>query len=264
MRTLIIQSHRSPLPLPWLQPCIDSVARWSRLYGFDYRWLGDELFASVSAVLRNKTRTHLPMTADLARLHTLQQALSEGYERVAWVDADVLVVAPERLELDARDHAFGREVWVQTDPRDSARNKSLRTYRKIHNAFMWFTPASTVLPFYTDTATRLLERHQGAQLAPQFIGPKLLTALHNLAQFNVHEGAAMLPPLVARDLVQQQPDAPVGAALSAFAQNSTLRPGALNLCSSLHQELASLAVNVPALIDQLLADDIPWPGISQD
>lgn len=264
MRTLVVQSHRSPLPVPWLQACIDSVANWSQLHGYDYRWLGDELFDGVPTALREKTRGHLPMTADLARLQVLQEAIAAGYQRAVWVDADVLVLAPKKLSLGDGDHGFGREVWVQARNDRGSEPGSLRVYQKIHNAFMHFTATSTVLPFYADTASRLLIRHQGEQLAPQLIGPKLLTALHNLAAFNVLETAAMLPPLVARDLARYEANSTIGPALALFNQHSNTQPAALNLCSSLNLEIQSLEINMSRLIDQLLAEGMLWPGISQD
>ena len=43
-KTLVIQSHRMPLPAPWMQRCLDSVRTWAEARGFDYRFLDDELF----------------------------------------------------------------------------------------------------------------------------------------------------------------------------------------------------------------------------
>ena len=261
MRTLVIQSHRSPLPMPWLAPCIDSVRVWSDKAGYDYRWLDDDLFARVPSTLRHKTRNHLPMTADLARLQVLQRTLLQGYERAVWIDADVLIFTPENLTVTSLDHSFGREVWIQTDTRG---NGTLRSYRKIHNAFMSFTATSSVLPFYLECADRILHNHQADTLAPQLIGPKLITALHNLAQFNVQENAAMLPPIVAGEIQRYQCDNNIGPALTLFNRTSAECPAAVNLCSSLTAELEREGIEVARLIDQLLSDGMPWPGISHD
>jgi hypothetical protein len=46
--------------------------------------------------------------------------------------------------------------------------------------------------------TSLLRLNQG-RIPPQFIGPKRLTALHNIALCPVMKSAAMLNPLVMRD-----------------------------------------------------------------
>ena len=53
---LVIQSHRDPLPHPWLHECLHSVRHWASLKGYDYRFLGDELFAPLSAEIVRRTR----------------------------------------------------------------------------------------------------------------------------------------------------------------------------------------------------------------
>ena len=70
--TLVLQSHRNPLPFPWIQACLDSVRRWADANSFDYRFIGDELFDSVAESLLYKTAQQRVITTDLARLHALQ------------------------------------------------------------------------------------------------------------------------------------------------------------------------------------------------
>ena len=64
-------------------------------------------------------------------------------------------------------------------------------------------------------------------MVPQLLGPKLLTALHNIAPFDVWTGVGMLSPAVAQDVL-----AGGGAALDQFVQDSGSWPPALNLCRS--------------------------------
>jgi hypothetical protein len=66
----------------------------------------------------------------------------------------------------------------------------LRAYVKVRNAFLMFRKGNHFLDFYTATAQRLLRLNQGS-MPPQFIGPKLLTALHNVAICPVMETAGM-------------------------------------------------------------------------
>ena len=87
-KTLIIQSHRHPLPHDWLQACLDSVADWARANHFHYRYIGDEIFAPLDAELLDKTRMQPVIASDLARLISLQNGLAEGYDCVVWCDAD--------------------------------------------------------------------------------------------------------------------------------------------------------------------------------
>ncbi len=230
---VVLQSHRSPLPSPWYDACLTSVRDWAARQGFTYRFLGDELFAELDPVLKAKTRQQPVVAADLARLLMLEKLLAEGAERVVWVDADVLILDAEGFRLEDAGALFGREVWVQQS------GGRLRTYRKIHNAFMAFRAGDPVLPFYRFSAERILRAYEpgavGADgssdaaptLPPQLIGPKLLTHLHNAIGFDVQETAAMLPPLVARELLTTP-----GPACACFSAESPVAPLAVNLCGS--------------------------------
>lgn len=240
--TLIVQSHRSPLPFAWLERCLASVRGWSDVHGYAYRLIGDELFAGVPEPLLEKTRGQTVIATDLARLLVLRDALSSGYETVVWLDADVLVFDPGTLVLPEESCAVGREVWVQHD-----RHGRLKAYKKVHNAFLLFRRGNSLLDFYLDTAMRLLMRNEGS-MPPQFIGPKLLTALHNVAVLPVLESIGMLSPLVIKDILAGH-----GDALSLFEQHSPAMPAAVNLCSSSCERNEVSNDEMSRVIDRLLA-----------
>ena len=239
--TLVIQSHRAPLPFAWLQRCLDSVIGWSRDNAFDYRFIGDEIFDDLSSELRHKTRDRPVIASDLARLISLQRALDDGYDCVLWLDADVLILRPADFRLPDDSYALGREVWVQAD--DGGRP---RAWVKVHNAAMLFRRDNVFLDFYRDTAERLLGLNDGG-MPPQFIGPKLLTAIHNIAHCPVFESAGMLSPMVMRDLLSDG-----GAALDLFRQKSKVMPSAVNLSSSLTIAAGFEAADMNRLIERLL------------
>lgn len=239
--TLVIQSHRLPLPYGWLQLCLDSVAAWARANDYDYRFFDDQIFDLVDPTLVEKTGGQVVITSDLARLKCLQQGLLEGYACVIWLDADFLIFKPAEFVLPAMKYALGREVWVQQDD-----GGKLRAYVKVHNAFMVFRQGNSFLDFYADTAERLLHLNQGG-ISPQFIGPKLLTALHNIASFPVMETAGMLSPAVLRDLL-----AGGGEALNLFHAKSAVVPAGANLSSSLTAKAGFTESQMAALIDVLL------------
>lgn len=240
--TLVIQSHRTPLPYPWLGRCLASVRDWCERNRYDYRCLGDELFARVPEALLGKTRAQPVIATDLARLRVLQEGLNEAYRTVIWLDADILVTAPAAFIMPAESLAVGREVWVQPD-----RQGRLRVYSKVHNAFLLFRRGNPFLDFYAATAERLLERNRGS-MPPQYIGPKLLTALHNIAQLPVLECAGMLSPAVCRDIL-----AGGGAALELFRAHSPQPVAAVNLCSSSCDRQELTTRELERLIDVLLA-----------
>ncbi len=241
--TLVIQSHREPLPRAWLRRCLDSVQDWAGHNRYEYRFIGDELFTPLDAELLEKTHTQRVIASDLARLVSLQSGLDEGFGRVVWCDADFLIFDPARFLLADDDFSVGREVWVQHDER-----QRLRSYVKVHNALLMFRRDNHFLDFYRSSAERLLRLNQGT-MPPQFIGPKLLTALHNIVQCPVMESAAMLSPLVIRDCISGQ-----GEALNLFLKKSSVVPAGANLSSSLTEREGLGDDDMNRLIDLLLTE----------
>ncbi len=244
-KTLVIQSHRDPLPFAWLQRCLDSVADWAQHNDYDYRYLGDGIFDPLAQDLLEKTHSQRVIASDLARLVSLQQGLAEGYECVVWCDADFLIFNPAAFVLPPVAYALGREVWVQRD-----RQQKLRAFVKVHNALLMFRSGNPFLDFYRETAERLLRQNKGT-MAPQFIGPKWLTAVHNIALCPVMENAAMLSPLVMRDCL-----AGGGEALELFRRKSAYIGAGANLSSSLTEREGLGDAEMDQLIDLLLDDGI--------
>jgi len=228
-RTLVVQSHRQPLPHPWLDDCLASVAVWAARRGYDYRWLDDALFDVLPRELRQRLAEMPVVASDLARLEVLAAALEEGYDTVVWWDADTLIFAPERLVLPDAAYAVGREVWLQP------LTGSPRVYVKVHNAFLMFRRGNPFLSFYRHAAVRILRAHEGP-MVPQLVGPKLLTALNNLMGLPVLEGAAVLSPRLLRALTDER-TAPAAVrdrerVLALFRRRSPEAPAAFNLCGS--------------------------------
>lgn len=218
MRTIVIQSQR-PGTLPrWQRRCCDSVRAWARFHGFEYNFCGDELFRRLPPNLREKLRDQPVVATDLARLLWLRECLNNGYERAIWCDADLLIFE-DFLPL-ASDHAFGREIWIQ------GREGGLHSYRRIHNAWLAFEAGSPILPFYIDRALAMLERVR-MPVVPQFIGPKLLSALHNIVGFTIEERVGMLSPLAMRDILLGG-----GDALDELRRGHSEGLCAVNLCAS--------------------------------
>ena len=91
-------------------------------------------------------------------------------------------------------YLFGRELWVQPDPRGR-----LQVRGNVHNALAAFAPDNPFLAFYIDAAERILRRHQGPPV-PQIIGPKLLTALDNMLGLPGSWAVGMASPRVVADL----------------------------------------------------------------
>ena len=81
------------------------------------------------------------------------------------------------------------------------------------------------------------------RIPPQFIGPKWLTALHNIALCPVMESAAMLSPLVMRDYLAGQ-----GEALRLFQKKSPVTPAGANLSRSLTEREGLTDADMNSLI----------------
>lgn len=241
--TLVIQSHRSPLPCPWIERCLESVRDWCAVSHHDYRFMGDELFDCMPASLLSKTHQQKVVATDLARLLMLQAALCENYETVIWLDADFLIFDAAGFAIPDLPFAVGREVWVQHD-----RHGKLKVYRKVHNAFLMFRQGNNFLDFYADTANRLLSLNDGT-MPPQYIGPKLLTALHNVAILPVQESAGMFSPLVCKDIIRGG-----GAALELFVGHSSQPVAAANLCVSSCEKGEVSDSEMERVIDVLLSE----------
>ena len=222
-RLLVIQSHRQPLPWRWLERCLASVRSWAEESGFDYRFVDDALFQKLPPDLRRKTLKQPVVASDLARLLAIDEALAAGYDAVIWMDADSLVIDPRRLQIPDAAYALGREVWVQTE------GGGYRARVKVHNAFLLFQAGNPFLEFYIHAADRIIRRHDGP-MVPQLVGPKLLTALHNIIACPVVEEAAMLSPAVVGDLLANAGASP---ALDLFRDRCVVAPAVVNLCSSL-------------------------------
>lgn len=245
-QTLVIQSHRSPLPYPWIEQCLSSVRQWCDLNQYEYRFLGDELFKALPPEVQAVTSDKPVIASDLARLYAIQNALYDGHDRVIWLDADLLIFHQERFILSDSTYSVGREIWVQKT--DAGR---LKIYKKVHNAFLMFHKGNSFLDFYIETAERLLLSNTGG-IPAQFIGPKLLTALHNIAVLPVMELAGMLSPLVIHDIVNNG-----GPALDLFRQNSSQPIYGANLCISSCERSEVSNEMMSQLIDSLLDKGLP-------
>ncbi len=193
--TLVIQSHAPDAP-GIVSRATESVHAWAAARDFDYALKHDELFDLIPAACMEAAGARRQMAADIARLAWIEAELDRGCDRVVWLDADVFVFRPGAFDVDAPDgYAFGREHWVQLD-----KAGRLKVFNNVHNAMLVFTPRGrATLDFYREQAERLL-LSAGPDVPAQLVGPKLLTALHNVVRFPLLASVGMVSPLVVRDL----------------------------------------------------------------
>ena len=268
---LVLQSAAAQAPA-WQQRCMGSVQAWAADRGYAYRFLGDELFEQVPDWYLEKVRGRMPIAADLGRLQWIERLLSKGYSWVLWFDADVLIFAPNRLDVTLdQSCVFGQEHWVQAKPKHESNNESRGSVRwavrkNIHNAFAAFPQSCPVLPFLVDLVLRMMKRVDPDYIAPQMMGPKLLSSLHSLAAFDYVADVGALSPDVLREIATGAGN----GALKALCDAQPKPLAAANLCASLVSELlvvegsarGSAHAQIDRVIDRLLAcgDGLAQPG----
>jgi len=229
MHTLVFQSFRERLPT-WLRRCQQSVQSWSLHNGYDYALLGDDIFLFNPSWFDSKVRNRLPVRSDLARLLYAQSALDQ-YERVVWMDIDCFIFAPKQLNLYDEPYTFGRERWIQPHPK-----KGWKIYNNVCNAFFQFQRSNSFLSFYIESAKNMIHRVDENHIAPQMIGPKLLTALNNIVQLPTTTMVGSASPWLIRECAQRG-----GDLLQKVEQSIHNTPcSALNLCNSLFEEETTL------------------------
>jgi hypothetical protein len=224
MHTAVIQTYRTEHQPPWIAKCLDSAEAWAEANAWEYLFRGDDIFDLVPSALQKKYAEQLPLQIDIARLIWARDLLRDKktLERVVWLDADVFVFDPDSVCLDdTTNFAVGRQIWVQP-----TKGGALKTYKQVHNAILTFQKSTPVLDFLLQTVLDLAERHNGPA-TPQLLGPKLLTALHNVVGFSVIDSVGMASPLVLADLAAGK-----GPALTRLKSASQQSIGAVNLCTS--------------------------------
>jgi hypothetical protein len=142
-KTLVLQSAAPDRP-EWINNCLASVERWVEAHDMTRLLLGDEFFDVVPLVWRKQAgREKLPVT-DFARLLWMRNFHQEGFHRVIWVDADVLVL-DQQMQARGGD-LFCYEVWIVRDP-----DGHLAFRPSINNCFMAFEAQSPLLDWYLRT-----------------------------------------------------------------------------------------------------------------
>ena len=221
----VFQSAPAKQPL-WQTRCLSSVQHWCNQHDYNYQFLGDELFDRVPETLRTKLAGRTPIIADLARLSLLKDHLESTGGTALWLDADTLIVDASWVPDTDASVCFGEEYWLDRD-----RRGRLKAFKQPHNAFMLFSADNTVLPFLHQVAHSIIERADSTAISPQMIGPKLLKALHSLADFPLCSEAGALSPMLASELVRGG-----GPAIDAVRESRRPKTCLWNLCGSLAGE----------------------------
>lgn len=197
MRTLVFQSYRrSAVPL-WISKCLDTVRDWAGRSGFEYQFLGDELFEPVPAWFRARVGENRVAMSDLGRLEWAAHFLQQGVGRVVWVDADVAVFDPGSFTIPIeREFAFCEEVWLDRGPDGAVFGE-----RRVNNAVSVYVEDNHFLEYYR-YACRQLARNESAVLERISFGTRFLTVQHRILGLKLLDSVGMLTPLMVHDIAR--------------------------------------------------------------
>lgn len=219
--TVVFQSHRAQGLPTWVTRCLASTRQWAEASGYDYIFIDDAFFEPLPDWFKAKARGVKPLLADLARLLAAKRLLSEGYQRAIWVDADVIVFAPEKLSLPRESlYYFCREIWIDSDA------QGLIARELVNNCVCVFEIGNAFLDFYTEAVLKIAQRATGNML-PQVLGTVFLSNLDQLVPIPKLTMVGLFSPGVIRDIVQGG-----GHYLAAFKQTVNTPIYAANILSS--------------------------------
>ena len=221
MKTVVFQSYRTQNVPPWITACLQSARSWADQNRFDYHFIDDRLFDYCPAWYREKVAGDILLMSDLARLMVARELLQGEHERAIWVDADVMIFAPQSFSIDMSEpFAFCDELWLY------AEGNRLLGSRRLNNAVCAFARGNAILDFYIDAAQRIV-RDGKPPVSPLAIGTNFLTNLARLVALPLIRGVATLNPLLMDHLARGDL-----APLRAYRQAVAHPLLAANLCGS--------------------------------
>jgi hypothetical protein len=207
---------------PWVDAALSSVERWAARHGAEYWLLPDqEFFASVPEWVLRKSTTWINPVTDLARLLVARELIRTRSTAI-WVDADVLIWAPDHLPLPKPpDAAFSGELWMERWP-----NGRLRFLDNVSNFVCAFSAQGAFLD------THIAEVLNTLRKAPEpmklgVAGTALLTRGYDHGSFELITGVANFSPVLTHAIA-----AGWMQDVKAFEERLGCQLAAANLCLS--------------------------------
>ena len=240
MKTLVVQSYRTRDVAAWISACLRSVQAWAGQAGYHYEFVDDRLFEYAPAWVRERCRDQLLPITDVARMRLLRERLQQGWDRVVWVDADVLVFAPERFVLDGdAPYALCHELWLRVYAAGE-----IESEEKVNNAVMLLTQRQPMLDFWIFAVDEILRAHAMHEIGPLTASTLFFTDLATIMPLRVLRNVGLLSPPVVRDIARGG-----GAVSREWARQFGHPVGAANLCASLQDRPSAGAVVGAAEMD---------------
>ncbi len=221
-KVAVLQSFRTVDVPSWITRCMDSVRQWAMSQGWDYLVLDDRFLDLPPSWVRERCGRNLYALTDVARLIWAQDVLSGGYQRVIWVDADVVIFDPVGLarHIEAvREHGFARELFLHvsgchTDPQWG-----------LNNALMVFDHKTSVLVDYLQMCLERLEDNHEGEVPRTAMGPTLLRQLDIARRLHRIEGVGLFTPAMLGPFATGE-----DALMRKYLSHCPVPPSAANLC----------------------------------
>ena len=196
MKTLVLQSYRTKAVPRWLKTCHRTVKDWAAGVGYDYRFVGDELFDYIPSWFKQKCKGQMLPVTDLGRLQWMERLMREGATRVVWVDYDVVILdrsfrVPQNLSV-----LFTKERYLKRAP-----DGRLVQVDAINNSIMMIERGSPILEFLIGAILARARRIVG-RVHPGFAGTRLLTELATVFEPPLLRKVAFISPTVLIDLAR--------------------------------------------------------------
>ena len=222
MRTVVYQSYRSDQVPTWLSSCMRTVREWASESGYEYRLFDDEFFSFAPDWFRQRADHQICPVTDLARLVAAKNFLAQDFDRAIWVDADVVVFAPDKLVVDTSSgFTLCHEVWPYTDPTGRS-----GVSKRVNNCIAAFQKGTIHLDFLIDACLRIA--HNKTKLGKLDVGTAFLTQLRGILPFPLLMNVGSFGPAILADIAVGD-----GPRLRDYAEALPLPLACANLCASL-------------------------------
>ncbi len=191
---MVYQSFRNHDVPDWMATSMRSVRNWAEQQGFAYEFIGDEFFDVAPEWFRRQVNQQRHLVSDYARLILAKRYLQQEWERVIWVDADVLIINPD-LSLDPQHpYMFCRELWM------TRREGKLVFSERVNNSICAFSRNNNFLDFYLYACERIVQ-NLPSPLPHIAIGTGFLTPLRSVLP--LIQNSIIMSPLFLDSLYRQ-------------------------------------------------------------
>ena len=225
MKTIVYQSYRTSNVPGWIATCMGTVQSWARSRGYEYRFLDDSFLELPPPWFRERCGGHICTITDLSRLLMARKLLGEGWDRTVWVDADMLVFAPEALNIEqVAGYAFCLELWPQPDGAGG-----LRCDARANNSITVLTRAGSHVDFFIDAALRIAASRP--RLHKLDVGTKFLTGLARSMPLPLLANVGIFSPMLMQAIASGD-----DLRVAAYGKSLPAPLACANLCGSLVDE----------------------------